>query len=397
MWTELFAKNKYSIVILLVGFLGLLLSTVILVEKGVMIPHYITLLKHFSLLFIFGSLFFFFLKKEKNLLSSISLLMLLMVLFETTCFFLLGLPAKENKDFFIPKMEEGHVTLQMGTVPVANDTIYRVKTNGNDTVYAAHYSIDEYFKRITPGFDSLRSKHALFFGCSIAFGEGLNDDQTLAYNFQQEGSFNAYNFAYSGYGTNHMLARLNYDDLNNQVAEKDGVALYIFFWDHFYRSIGAMSRYTSWGHMAPYYYLDNGQLVRDKSLREGKFSSKIYENIYQLSSVKYFNIDFPNNLRDEHYDLILAMIKESEKKYKEQFSEGEFYVVIYPSYTEEGKFDFKKFKEGLTRNELKTIDLFDYIDYGPEYTFEGDGHPNSSTSKIIAEELYKRIENRNKQ
>lgn len=50
----------------------------------------------------------------------------------------------------------------------------------------------------------------VFFGCSVTFGYGLNDDQTLAHYFSEAGGFrhNVVNLALSGYGPNHALRDL---------------------------------------------------------------------------------------------------------------------------------------------------------------------------------------------
>lgn len=311
---------------------------------------------------------------------------------ETVCFLLLGMPDGEIKEFaVVPDNERDHIGWQLGFVPEPDTVIRDLKMNGNDTVFNAQYSIDSLYRRITPGFDAQRKKHALFFGCSIAFGEGLNDDQTLPYQFQAcSQEHNAYNYAYSGYGTNQMLARLQFRDLSKQVEEKDGVAFYIFFWDHIYRTIGSMSRYTDWLHAAPNYELENGRPVRNGSFKTGRWSSWWYERIYQLGTVRYFGIDFPLRLNDGHYELLCAIIEESKREYQKQFGNAEFYVVLYPSYLpEQDEFDFHKFKRMLKDRSIRYIDMFHAIEYGPQHTFRGDGHPNAETTGRLADILYR--------
>ena len=120
--------------------------------------------------------------------------------------------------------------MHIGTVPYGDSIYHDFKIQNADTIFNVHYSFDKNCTRITPDFDSTRTKYALFFGCSLAFGYGLNDNQTLPYFFQQiSNQYNAYNYAYEGYGTNQMLARLEYQDLSKQVKGKDGISfLYLF-------------------------------------------------------------------------------------------------------------------------------------------------------------------------
>jgi hypothetical protein len=353
----------------------------------------ISLLSYISYFLILFSVFLFSLKSKKILIGNLALLLLLVLILEIICFILLGMPDKYVKDFSASDLPPEHVAANIGYVPYADSVLNEVKVVNNDTVYNIHASIDKYNKRITPGNDSTRNKYALFFGCSICYGSGLEDNQTFPYYFQEESKeYNAYNFGYGGYGTNQMLARLEYQDLSHQVIGKDGVAFYLFFWDHIKRAIGSMDRYTDWCYYTPYYTFENGTLVRKKMFTNGRpFISFLYEWLYQTSTIKYFKIDFPVKLKDRHYDLISEIIKKSKETYAKQFGNNNFYVVFYPTYKDYTAEEFNRFKSYLERKGIKYIDLSEFIKYGPEYTLIGDPHPNANTNKMIAVELLKRL------
>ena len=86
---------------------------------------------------------------------------------------------------------------------------------------------------------------------------------------------------------NQKVNVLTFDSFMKQVKEKNGSAYYIFFWDHIYRSIGSMSRYTDWLSFAPYYTMDGEKLIRKKMFTNGRpFISRIYEEIYQSSACR---------------------------------------------------------------------------------------------------------------
>jgi hypothetical protein len=334
----------------------------------------------------------YYVQSKKIILANIFLLFDLILLVEIICFFLLGLPSCFKKDFSPPKVTEDHIAKHAGSVPYADSVYSALLVKQNDTVYNVKYSIDHFHKRITPGHDSSKKNHSIFFGCSIAFGVGLNDDQTLAYRFQQESDqFNSYNYGLSGHGPNNMLARLKYQNLSKQVVEKNGVAFYIFFFDHIYRSIGTMSRYSEWVFNEPYYTMENDELVRKKGFKDGRpIISKIYELIYQTNIVKYFKLDFPLRLNKNHFDLVCEMIKESKKEYQKQFGNNNFYCVMYPSHVNWTPEDFKSFKDCLTKKGIDYIDLTQYIDYSYKYTLGGDPHPNANTNQLLAKELMAR-------
>lgn len=332
-------------------------------------------------------------REKRYLLANIGLVLVLVFAFELLCFFLLGIPAKENKDFSLTVTDPDHIATHLGSVPWSDSVYHDLKMNGSDTVYNAHYTIDTNNIRVTPDHDALKKKHALFFGCSIAFGLGLDDNKTLPFQFQNASPYNAYNFAYEGYGTNQMLARLQFQHLPDVVQEKEGIAVYVFFWDHIERAIGSMDRYTKWVSNAPYYEMKDGKLTRNKTFKDGRsFVSSMYERLYQSSIIQYFEVGFPLGLNDDHFDLVSEMVKESRDEYQRQFGENEFYLAIYPSYTEVDPEKYEKFLSYLKQKDIKVLDLTEDFTYGPEHTFAGDPHPNAETNRLMSEKLLILIE-----
>lgn len=386
-------KNKISLVFFVIG----------VILQAAYLYHYfktdwaitptLTYFNLISLLLLSLALFLFSVKNKKYIISNVFLLVFLVLTVEIVCFVLLDSPEKYKKDFSLPFVPIDHVANNIGTVPYADSVYHAVLVKENDTVYDVNYTIDNNWKRVTPDFDSSRSKYALFFGCSIAFGEGLKDDQTFAYDFQQQtNEYNSYNFAYPGYGTNQMLARMEFQNLTEQVKEKDGIGFYLFFMGHVPRVIGSMDTYVGWTSGSPYYYMDNGILKRNKMFKNGRYwISKFYELVYQTSIINYFKINFPNKLQPKHYELTVEVIQASKNKYIEQFGNDNFYVILYPSYKIVPEEDYKLFKQLLTEKSIKYIDLDSFIEYEEKYTLGGDPHPNANTNKMLVEELIKRL------
>ncbi|WP_343604979.1 hypothetical protein [Fluviicola sp.] len=381
--------NKRTFLVLLAGIISLFCFNVTKNGIGPEIFGWLRLWKYVSLLLLLICFYILFLKGKKVILANLTLVALLVLLLETILFFVLGMPSAFKKDFSVPDLPENHIARQVGMTYYADSVYHDIKVNGTDTVFDVHYSIDHMNKRITPGFDSTKKNYALFFGCSIGFGYGLEDDQTLAYQVQQQGeSTNSYNFAISGTGTNHMLAEIQYRDLSKQVTEKDGCGYYIFFWDHIYRAIGTMHRYTEWLHLAPYYKMENGKLIRHKLFKDGRpFISSMYERLYQTNIVKYFEADLPLKLNDSHYDLVTEMVLETKKNYEKQFGNDKFYLVIYPNYVAYTPEQMQIFKSYLKKKKIKFIDLSQKIVYQGKYTLPGDAHPNAEMNELMAKYL----------
>lgn len=390
---EFLKKNKISISFFVIGFLLHLTYMVYYFKTDWAIPAVYTYFNLISLLFLSLAFFLLSIKYKKYIISNLFLLVFFVLVLELVCFVLLDSPEKYKRNFGLPLLPEDHIGSNIGTVPYADSIYHSVLIKDNQTVYDVNYTIDSNCKRVTPDFDSSRSKYALFFGCSIAFGEGLNDNQTFPYYFQQQtNEYNAYNFAYSGYGANQMLARMEFQNLTEQVKEKEGICFYVFFMGHVSRVIGSMDSYIGWASTSPYYFMDNGKLKRNKLFKNGRYwTSKFYELAYQTSVINYFKINFPNKLQPQHYELTVEVIKASKEKYIKQFGNDNFYVILYPSYKIVPEEDYKLFKQLLTKKGIKYIDLNNFITYGGKYTLDGDPHPNANTNKILVEELIKRL------
>lgn len=388
-FTSFVKANKRTFLVLLAGLISLFCFNVTKNGIGSEIFGWLRLWKYSSLLLVLICFYLLFLKGKRVILANLTLIALLILLLETVLFFVLGMPSAFKKDFSVPNLPENHIARQVGMTYYPDSVYHDIKVNGTDTVFDVHYSIDHLNKRITPGFDSTKKNYALFFGCSIGFGYGLEDDQTLAYQVQQQGeSTNSYNFAISGTGTNHMLAEIQYRDLSKQVAEKNGCGYYIFFWDHIYRAIGTMHRYTEWLHLAPYYKMEDGKLVRRKLFKDGRpFISSMYERLYQTNIVKYFETDLPLSLNDSHYDLVTEMVLETKKNYEKQFGNDRFYLVIYPNYVAYTPEQMQIFKSYLKKKKIKFIDLSHKVVYQGKYTLPGDAHPNAEMNKLMAKYL----------
>lgn len=352
---------------------------------------WVRLWKYLSLLVLLICIYILLLKYKRVFLANMLLVGLLVLLLEVILFFVLGMPSAFKKDFGVPYLPDDHIIKHVGSAYEADTVYHDLKLNGSDTVFNVDYTIDHWNKRLTPDYDSTKKNYALFFGCSIGFGYGLSDNQTLAYQVQEKGeSVNSYNFCISSTGTNHMLALLQYRNLKDQVREKNGSAYYIFFWDHIFRAIGTMHRYTEWLHYAPYYEMKGGHLKRNKMFKDGRpFVSGMYERLYQTNIVKYFELDFPLRLNDSHYDLISEMVLEMKKEYKKQFKNDNFYLVFYPNYIAYTPDQMKQFQSYLKKKKIKFIDLSTKIEYQGKYTLNGDAHPNAETNALMASYLLK--------
>jgi hypothetical protein len=254
----------------------------------------------------------------------------------------------------------------------------------------AFYTIDSLGRRVTgiktgTGPDK---KYALFFGCSVTFGLWVNDDQTLPAFFEgMDTNFHAYNYGVSGYGAHHLPALFESRNLRKEIPERDGIAIYSYFIGHTQRAIGDMESYLSWNATSPYYYLKGDEVIRDGSFKSGRrFVSWFYEFISKTYFCRYYELKFPGELKARHYRLAAKIIEKGYLKYKEQFGNDNFYIVLLPGWNDE-------MKTYLDELHLKTIDCTNFVSsyWQDKYYFKGDGHPRPLFYKILAEHIHKEI------
>lgn len=385
-----FAKIKKGLIFLIVSILAcFIVGNQIRVIHGGDFVAIVMFLRYLG--FVLLAILFFYLgvKRKNVLVYNLSMVVILLFFVEVVCYVLLGMPTRVNKSFDIPD-NQPYSRFELGYLPAKDTIITDTFLFNGDTSFHVHYNFDEYSKRITPVLNDNPQEYALFFGCSIAFGYGLNDEETLPFFYQRYGNIASYNFAYNGQGTNHMLARFEFNYLREQVKEKNGAAYYVFFEDHIQRAIGTMHRYTSWLHDAPYYQKKGGQIKRNKNFKEGRpFLSWLYETLYQSSILEYFSIDFPLKITRDHIETVALMVKESKNLYAKQFGNDNFYVVLLPLSGEssENLVTFVDIIKGLG---IKIIDLRQHLVYDDTYSLKGDPHPNAQFNEIIAKALFEK-------
>jgi hypothetical protein len=277
----------------------------------------------------------------------------------------------------------------LGYKPKADSKLVATFISDKELMYKATYSIDQYNRRITPIENrKKRNKFVVFFGCSFAFGEGLQDNETIPFYFANlADTYMPYNYAFSGYGPQQMLAKVQDKNIANEIAEPNGIGFYVYNAWHIPRAAGFMSVYNSWGKDMPYYFLDeNKMLIHDGNFTTGRPVLSLFYRILGLSGIaKLFKIEFPFKITEEHIQLTNEIIRAAQQAFKEKFKQSEFYVVFHPLNTG----NIQNIKSFLDSNRIRYLDyadLFKNIEDNGLLTIP-DGHPSAYTNKLIAEHI----------
>lgn len=277
----------------------------------------------------------------------------------------------------------------LGRKPIPNHTFWWNKTLNGKPFIQIGMKADSFSRRITPFADtlsSIRNKHALFFGCSFTFGDAVHDNETIPYFFQKENKdYQAYNYAFFGYSPRHALARLQHEDLTKQVAQQEGFAVYTYIEDHVNRAIPS----AGWIGMYDGFFpdLDESTMQTVGVYRfNHPFKYRLGMMVYQSKIRQHFAMDFPFVYRPKDYELTANLIKATEEAYKKQFTNGQFYVLIYPDQLKKDS----PMMELLQKRGLKVLDYRKLFPFpSKKYQLTYDGHPNPEAHRLLMAQFSK--------
>ena len=278
----------------------------------------------------------------------------------------------------------------LGYKPPPNVKVSAIKKTERKTAYNVIYSFDKYSRRITPVDNhEKRTDYILFFGGSFAFGEGVNDNGTIPFYFSNLAiNYMPYNYGFTGYGPQGMLARLQGSEITEEINEAHGILVYVFIDDHLKRAIGSMRVVSMWGHDMPYYTIDkNGRLIRKGNFETGRpVLTFIYRMIYKSQFAKFIRLKLPLRTNDDHIKLTSKIIEESRNEFRKKFNSNEFYVLFYPGpYRSKHR---EKMMHYLREAKIKVLDYAELIDMTKKgFSIQGDGHPTARAHWCVARRL----------
>jgi hypothetical protein len=280
----------------------------------------------------------------------------------------------------------------LGHTPRPNVTSGARLTADGEVIFDYTYHTDAFRRRITPDSlsDRTRERAVVFFGDSYTFGEGVNDDETLPNQVARlRPDVAVYNYAFSGYGPNHMLARLESMNTRAEVPEPRVVGVYVFIPNHVRRVIGAFS-VIAWSRHSPYYVMGEDGLPMRLGSFQGERSrlTGCYDFLKGDQVLKYFALDFPPKLTNGHHALTEAIIAQAAERFSAQFESDEFYVVLYPR-SPEDEFPARETGKRLSARGLRVLDYTDLLPEPAETHFflPYDSHPRASAHALVAAQL----------
>ena len=252
------------------------------------------------------------------------------------------------------------------------------------------FSTDSLSRRIIPTNDSsknIRDKYALFLGCSYTYGDGVSDNETMPYFFEQKAQhYHTQNYGFIGYSPLQSLTLFQHRNLRKEIKEQQGYAVYTYINDQIDRVIPA-SRWVE---------LMKGRfpnLVHQTMTTDGIYLKKhhiLYDFIHwggNTNIAQYFRIGYPKIHNESHYQLVVDILKKAKVEYKSQFKNDNFYVIIFPGSPLE-----PSMKNIFDQSGIKYFDYSTLLDLEKNYLPFDSAHPKGEVYKLVMDKFYSDLE-----
>ena len=270
----------------------------------------------------------------------------------------------------------------LGIAPKKGTYRFKKFTGQDEIIYDVVYNIEKDSSRKS----SSEEKPIIhLFGCSLAFGEGLNDNETLSYYLNEDHNLNTNNFAFSGYGIHQALYKIS--KLNKSAV--NGVNLVLTGPFHITRSACKVG--YSWE--SPYYVNKNG-LAKLNGNCNFIIRNNFFEKIFYKSNISKLYLQFFTRYGKTTDDDILQYLSIMRSIKKESEKNNSVLVIAYISQNikfRNTSFNNDKFKEELSKITDKIIDvtLSDDIDIIDRkyYIHKLDRHPTAIANRLRAKKL----------
>ena len=291
-----------------------------------------------------------------------------------------------------------HTDDLLGYAPARDSRVTSRKYYGNELLYDVVYTINSDGLRIALPVDGAELRDCVvFFGDSITFGEGVNDDDTLPYQvgLKTGGRYPIYNFAFSGYGPHQMLSSLLSGRVDQTVRCRPMAFIYLAIPEHVARVAGL----TFWDPHGPRYELtENGEVVRRGNFDDGPAGPNAWlSRPLKTALDRSFTWQrLAGRARDPSptdLNLLTAVVVEAARLTNAVYSGSEFHVILWDGRSEDTvqSIETKLTTKGVSVHRMTSI-VPDVNTDWPSYVLSAhDRHPNPLLHKLVADYVARRI------
>jgi hypothetical protein len=150
----------------------------------------------------------------------------------------------------------------LGVEGTPNGAIHCLAVRGERVLYDTSCKTDAAGRRLTPcAVTAAEADVALFFGCSMTFGLGVEDDDTLPARYCALAPHCcSLNYGLAGYGPQQMWLQICKQHVLKEFGSRKGVIVYTFIDDHIFRLIGTPAIVSEWSYPLPWLALQDGRI-----------------------------------------------------------------------------------------------------------------------------------------
>jgi hypothetical protein len=261
-------------------------------------------------------------------------------------------------------------------------------------VYEIEYGIDEKYRRISSenNFRKAPDQFLVIIGCSIAFGAGVENSETLASVVNQESKKTvAYNYGMRGASPGDILLRLKSFNIND-LAAPTGTVVYVYIDDHLARMKNHRNIIGTWGSKSSYYNYEADGSVQFQGTYEDIFPvrSYLYQLLFKSNIIRYFLFGTVGEIKAKDFEQLSLMFKQMQNYSLNTLHAKNFYVMFFPGTRSAPYLAHYLQKEQINYIDYSNWDLFALT--AGQSIVEYDGHPSSRSNRLLGSSLVSLIE-----
>jgi hypothetical protein len=251
-------------------------------------------------------------------------------------------------------------------------------------IYESIYRTDAYGLRISPPENPNSPQDCvLFFGCSFTFGTGVGNEETMPYQVGVAAGdrYRVRNFGVGGYGPHHILATVEGTRWLEALRCEPKVAIYQAIPSHANRAVE--SWHVDGGRPGPRYVRDSsGTIVRDGNLQNVRERNIWTRFLNQWPPARRYLEERDNQIDDETAGLFIGLIDAWAGSLRQRFPDIEVHVIYWDD-SSNRELPWQRLDDVSVHLISEILPRNDNQDGG--YTIPGDGHPNTTAHRLIAQ------------
>lgn len=273
----------------------------------------------------------------------------------------------------------------------------------NKIIYEAKYLKNNFNRRVIDkqNENKIAENFLILAGDSFVFGTGLNQGYDYPSQIASKvdlKKWKIYNLGLPGMAPNDGYHQaINNKDYFEDIKEAQGILVWHYIPAQLERVIFNLSleqKQNEFNGNKPHYILENNQLKFLGLFKErNTFEKKIQTFLSKLQTIKYFKINYPMQITNEHCDLVATLLNEYKNQLMAKKKIIKFYIIL--DHANRDTKHFAELKKSLDRHNILTIEIpnYDHLDFKNKEQIPIDGHPSAAKAWLYSEIIINKVMN----